>query len=839
MTSSTTEPAVERPVLFGSVSTPRKIRIHGGGKPKVSFANSSRRTARLDERLRESMRAFKSDVSLSTSLHASDPQLVLVFEAIDERTDLSGVAARLGFEILNESEGTMDPTEDFTLIADAPKDPQISTCLHAICLNEKTMTELMRLWRMWKRTDKVTRGYGPLKELFSHLRDVRPWGPEDRLKTIDWSAYFEGRLPGQLHTLEIELWYRGSRDLRVQAQSEVEALIIENGGTVLSWATVDAVGYHGVKCQVSDDLVRQLAQREYSQVSVVKSANIMYLRLSGQSLQKSPTAAETSQVHDPLPEGQPVVCILDGVPAANHHLLAERVVVYDADDLSSDSASTVEDRKHGTWMASAVIWGDLNENGPALKRPVLVRPILTPSPETQDRVEEIGANELVPDLMQRVFQELFDGVDGQDPIAPDITIVNLSVGDPTTPFDSILSSWARTLDWLSYKYGVLVVVSAGNYPALPLHGHDSSSIRQLSGNERREAILASLHADQAHRRILSPGEAINALTVGALHQDASDVEAVGYRFDPSDGLPSVSPVSALGGGYRRSIKPELAAPGGRVLYSAPAFAKSSLTVVNGSATGPGIRVATSTAGHESFTTGTSPAAALVTRNAARIHDALDGITNGAQLTRHERAVSIKALLAHEARHPENLASASLALRKAIGFGSIQRDLSLGCSSNEAVILYLGELGAAEEQDLLLPLPDGLQVRETKRITATLAWLSPVNWRHRHYRRAVMGFTKPSGGPMLEKPLDLSDDDAKRGSGTIKHLLWETERAFGTGQGSNVAIKVKCTEQAGGLDGVRIPYAVALSLWVAPALNVDVYTQVRQQLRSQIVVGPQG
>jgi hypothetical protein len=832
-----TGPPPNRPVLFGSVGQPRSVKVTGGGSAKVAFRNEGNRTRRLGERFEEAMADFGTQIALSQSLHATDPQLVLVFEALDEQTDLGKVADRLGFEILNESEGSMTPTDDFGFISDSPRDPEIKTCLHAVCLTQSAMTRLLGLWNEWTRTGRVERGYGPLKELFSHLKDVRPWGPADRLKAIDWDQYFAERLPDQLHTLEIELWYRKSPVLRQRAQSEVEGLVRAAGGTVLTSATIGAVGYHGIKCTVPEDFVQKLAQREFAQVQVVKSANVMYLRLSGQTVRIESPSTEAKTPDVPMPTGAPVVCLLDGVPAANHPLLSGRVIVHDPDDLSSDSENTVEDRKHGTWMASTVVWGDRGANEAPLNRPVLVRPILSPTADTVDRIEEIKANDLTPDLMQRIFRELYEDIDGQNAAAPEIVVINLSVGDPTTPFDSVLSSWARTLDWLSFRYGVLVVVSAGNYGELPLGPLNSDSIQELKGEDRRESILAAQHQDQANRRLLSPSEAINALTVGAMHDDASDLKPVGYVFDPSDGLPTVSPVSALGGGYRRSIKPEVTAPGGRVLFTSPVIPKGSLTIARATAKGPGIRVASSTIGQESFTTGTSPAAALVTRQASRLHDALDEIVNGVPLSRHERAVAIKALLAHGARHPEGFKSDSLPVEKAIGFGSINRDYSLGCSRNEAVILYLGSLGAAEEQDLLLPLPEGLNVRETKRITATLAWLSPVNWQHRQYRRAAMSFTKPTGTPKLDSPVDLSDDDAKRGSGTIKHLTWETEKAFATGQGSNVALKVKCLEQAGGLGGERIPYAVALSLWVAPTLNIDVYTQVRQQVMPQVTVRP--
>jgi hypothetical protein len=39
-------------------------------------------------------------------------------------------------------------------------------------------------------------------------------------------------------------------------------------------------------------------------------------------------------------------------------------------------------------------------------------------------------------ILRQVFQELFEGVDGQDHVAPENTVINFSVGDPTTPFDS-------------------------------------------------------------------------------------------------------------------------------------------------------------------------------------------------------------------------------------------------------------------------------------------------------------------------------------------------------------------------------------------------------------------
>jgi len=489
-------------------------------------------------------------------------------------------------------------------------------------------------------------------------------------------------------------------------------------------------------------------------------------------------------------------------------------------------------------MASAAIWGDRGSNEPAASRPVLVRPILTPSDETADRSEELPAAELVPDLMWRVLRELFDGEGAEGPAGAQIAVVNLSVGDPASPFDSILASWARIIDWLSYEYGVLVIVSVENHPRLRLSPSNSRQIADLTGEERRQAVLDAQEREQNNRRPLAPAESVNALAVGALHADASGTNPQGYALDPTDGLASLSPISATGSGYRRSIKPDLVANGGRVIFRDLPVPEESVSFTSLSSLGPGIRVATPTQNKEAFIAGTSPAAALVTRQAARIHDLIDEITVGRSVTRRQRASAIKALLVHGTDFLPDLSTQPLARESALGNGIIQRDYADGCATNEAVVLFVGSIGAAQEQELLFPLPDGLSIREAKRIDATLAWLSPVNWRHRQYRRASLSFVKPAGSiPKLQTPSGLSANVRTRGASTVQHQSWELTSAFGSGQGSDMLVRVKCYEQAGGLAGQQVDFAVALSLWVAPTVNVDIYSQVKTQIETRVAVRP--
>lgn len=633
-------------------------------------------------------------------------------------------------------------------------------------------------------------------------------------------------------TSKIELWFRQSTAARERAEAEVTSLIQQGGGQVITTARVAEVGYHGMKCAVPLELLQRLAQGDYDAVTVVKSAHVMYLRVSAQSYLLSGESPVVEPGTDPLPTSDPVLCVLDGVPVANHPLLAGRVIVEDPDDLGSDTIVESELRRHGTAMASVCVWGDRSLNEPAAQRPVLVRPILTPARDTTDKWEELPPNALAPDLMRSIFRELFTG-DGQNPpAAPSVVVVSLSVGDSAAPFDGIISSWARTLDWLSANYGVIVIVSAGNHVVLPVPG-GTSALLSLTGADRARVVNEGVAATFPRRSLLAPADSINGLSVGALNDDGAGVVGIiGYQFDPADGVLIINPISALGAGHHRSVKPDVVAPGGRSRFLRPVEGEATeARRAPHTALGPGIRVAAAKGG-EAFTVGTSPAAALVARAAARAVDAVIDLADRA-LTRSELAVATKAMVAHTARVPDHLLVDPNLRHSAHGYGSLSRHLGDGCDTNEAAILYVGDIGENESRTLAFPLPDGLQARGLKRVSATLAWLSPVNWRHRQYRRAALEFTQPTGFTKLGTALGAVGDRPKRG--TLQHVEWEITKAVGAGQGSDLELTVNCKGQAGGLQGERVDFAVVLSLWVAPELNVDVYTQVRQQVALRVAV----
>jgi hypothetical protein len=115
---------------------------------------------------------------------------------------------------------------------------------------------------------------------------------------------------------------------------------------------------------------------------------------------------------------------------------------------------------------------------------------------------------------------------------------------------------------------VLFIVSAGNHPDdIALHIPQSEFWALRNDPHRLQAeILSVLNGMARNRRVRPPAEAVNALTVGALHSDTSTTSLHPRLIDPFIDECMPSPISAQGTGFRRSVKPEVLFPGGRQVY---------------------------------------------------------------------------------------------------------------------------------------------------------------------------------------------------------------------------------------------------------------------------------
>lgn len=249
--------------------------------------------------------------------------------------------------------------------------------------------------------------------------------------------------------------------------------------------------------------------------------------------------------------------------------------------------------------------------------------------------------------------------------------------------------------------------------------------------------------------------------------------------------------------------------------------------------------------------GTSGAAALATRLAAQLFEVLDalrGTPEGVALDPRFDVVLLKAILAHGARWGD----AGTQLRELfqpevgghkikehiarfLGYGAVDPERVLGCTEQRATLLGFGSLTNGDAHAFQLPLPETLSgTSGLRRLTVTLAWLSPVAPTQQRYRKAQLWFSTDSDDRIAVGREDDGYDHTMVRRGTVQHEIFEGTGARAFADGDVLRIQVNCREDAPGLDD-PVSYGLVVSLEVAEHVPVAVYEQVRQALRSAVPI----
>ena len=829
----------------------------GFGKPIVpSRQRQGERLQPTFQRVQDVFDRGDDPLTLLADPAAIAPERALVFE-VAGNVDALGRAVRNlpGLEYLGDEALEFEPGEDFAEVDNRrgregqPRlDRPVGGRLYLTMPDTRALQELLRLWDRHQGHLAPGSGNQPWFDVFDQLHRLRAWGPEDRLPD-DTVVYLNERLEDGRDSvrLEVELWWRGARRARSRFAAAVEAA----HGQVVHQASIPEIGYQAALVDVPVAEARRLAARE--EVALAICDDIMLIR--PQSTAAFPTdanetdAGRTVELRD-IPEGPPIVAVFDGVPVLAHQLLDRRIEFDDPDDLADQSV--VSERLHGTEMASLVIHGDRNLQETPLTRPIYVRPVLYAPGNGSDEVTQ--PNRLLVDTIYRAVLRMREGDGDAPPQAPDVFIVNLSLGDPQRPFAGPMSPWARLLDYLADRFSLLFIVSAGNIKAhLPVPAFQGTTdFEAADAIDRQQAILEALGKQRSQRTLLSPAEALNPVTVGAWHEDtlAAQPSAMIYRpYVDVEGGPNIT--SAMGLGHNRVVKPDIFMPGGKE-HLLPVRSGGGL-VVRAAESGRihGLKAAmpdeVGRLDREGLTAGTSAATALATRSAHRLFDALMDEENGGVLQDADRryyGVVIKALLVHRARWGEvgtqledvygpTGRGTHIARRdniaRVLGYGRPNVEEALTCAANRATLVGYGEVAADGTASLFrVPLPRSLErVTEPRTITLTLAWFSPVNIRHRLYRKAKLEIApndfKTSAG-VERSPAQPSDKSVPRGS--LFHVRYEGHRAVPFVDDGHLSFRVFCRAQGGPLDE-RIRFGIAVTIEAGE--NVPVYQEIRQRL----------
>ena len=815
------------------------------GRPRpqgsgIHLPDATRQASRIGPQLARLAEAFEQHrVQLQHDIQGLVPESVVVFEVAESVDSFIIAVRRAGMEWMGDWEGMEDADEDFYV--DGAREKKVPEKLYFSMTDQRALQQMLSLWdRNQRGEESFPRGMSSFKKIFAQLRSVRLWDYRDRYLETGMEAVWRDALSRHEPTIrfEIELWYRDAEDKRNQAQQMIMRILAGYGGRVLKTSIYPEIAYHGLLVECAAENIARLMERPDN--ALFSANQIMWIRPTGQALVRSEHSDVVESQLDALaaPSKEPVIALFDGLPLAGHQLLNGRIDINDADGY--EEQYPVQSRSHGTQMASIILHGDLNHPMLPLDSRLYVRPILRPAPDGNELIPE---DKLFVDVLHQAVMEIVN-----DPaLRSTVRIVNLSIGDLSRPFSFAMSPASKMLDYLGERYHILFVVSAGNEGGMIDLPMTLGDYRQLTEEERYKAVYKYLWEDQAERRILSPSESINSLTVGAQSLDYS-APALGADVVEMIPLGMVSAYSRFGGGLNRSIKPDILNMGGRYCYNMLGTSASDATfrpIRPNLQTGPGIKTAVPTNGltGAAYSCGTSQATAMTSRLCAEFLNVLRSVP-GLNIPSEHEAIAMKAMAVHccswqqmgdDMRKyiPVDNRLKRKETLKWIGYGTPKPELSFFCTDQRVTLMGTGKLEPGKQVDLQFPLPPCLISQRTKkRLTITLAWMSPIAPKLKNYRLAKLQFSAKKD--LLMNGTAQDSDSRASHRGTVQHEVFEDSAAKAFQQDDLLIITVSCRKEP--LLREPIGYALIATLEVAEETGYPIYAEVAARLQNPVQVG---
>src|SRR5271157_1649639 len=432
----------DRPLLFFPTPTRASRAPLPPGRTKLHFPPTDRQVRRLSPKFEELRGAFSPDSSsLRTTATGTEPEQVIVLEIAGTVDNFANAVRKIeGLEWLTEWEGdNFDPDDDFHEEDDREK--RISSRLFLVMSNQRGMSELLSLWQRYRAdpNQKFDYGLNKFRHVFKQLKDLRRWSEHDRIHETGIEDYWKEEINFQHDpiTFAVEFWFRGEEGKRQSILRQFNSLVQEVGGNCLFHSIITEIAYHAAVVQLPRDGVQAVLNRRDTRL--LRWQDVMLYRPVGQCSVSPPEDLDGLTEGEPRDHsrsrGEPVAALLDGCPLENHSLLSGRIILDDPDGWVSQYPAV--DRQHGTGMASLIINGNLDSSEQPVDRPLYVRPIMQPSPNSSraPRPERIPDTCLPTDLVHRAVRRMLEGEAELEPVAPQVRIINISLGDSSHLFD--------------------------------------------------------------------------------------------------------------------------------------------------------------------------------------------------------------------------------------------------------------------------------------------------------------------------------------------------------------------------------------------------------------------
>ncbi len=533
---------------------------------------------------------------------------------------------------------------------------------------------------------------------------------------------------------------------------------------------------------------------------------------------------DSSELPSPEPpaDGAPGVVLLDSGIATNHPLFENSIG--DAQGFS-DSGDAEDFTGHGTHIGGLALYGSIEEGLAAsslsaecwlFSGRISDSPLGDPSSLLEKRIEEAVV----------YFTENYG-----------CRVFNLSFGDESRVYqDGHVDRLAATLDALSREYGVLFIVSAGNF-----RGTDSEPKRWRG--DYPEYLLR----DSA--RLIDPAPALNALTIGSLARHEGSHMAIRYPKDPAyqpvarRGEPS--PFSRSGPGPRGAIKPELVEYGGNFYVD---------TRQSPDVRSPGTELGEVSTSFE-FATGNLFAVDLGTSQAAGKVSNLAGRLLAEYPT--ASANLLRALLVAHAEVPEAtlglLSGDPKKVTRLVGYGVPRLEESRFSSENRVTMVAEERIGAERHHFYEVPMPDDFfaaPARRQRRISVALSHMPRVRRTRIDYKETALQF-RIVRAQSIE---DVTQAYRRLKKNEVEEPIPETQGFFpspnyrkgGTVQAASKRLKqvnrgadqkpyfvvVTSQQTDWASDDTEEPYALVIVIEDQSEAEVQLYSQVRALLRAR-------
>lgn len=852
----------ERPLILFADPTPVVKARRYGGASNFFRPPHQKQVERLSPQFASLQRACDTGrVRIEQNTDGIDPEYTLVLEVAEDPSSFeTAVRNTQGIEWLFEVvDNSVPNSDDFHRLKNNQRDDSKSMTFKYFCIltNQRALEEILSLWQTYQRDENCAfpRGQAGLRNVFKTLSDIHLWGVKERLEETDvldgWMEDLENPDINDVKC-EIELFYRNSAERRQRALSSVSNYINRIGGTVIATSCIEDIAYQAILASVPRQYAEKIVQRE--DVELVQMEQIMFFKPTGQSIVLGSDDGLPFEREFRVPEqinDEPIIAMFDGLPQERHPLLSGFLSIDDPDDYTA--SYQIKDRQHGTSMASLIVRGDLScMDGSVASHKIYVRPIMKPYPSLDGTQEYIPDDILIVDKIHEAVRRLYEPAAGR--VAPNVRVINLSIGIGAQMYYNMISPLAKLLDWLSYKYRVLFIVSAGNHSDKLDLGMSFNAYKGLSSDERDKQMIRVLNQNSRNYRLLSPAESINALTVGALFCDGSTFTENPRQLLPcSDGIPS--PISSMGRGINNSIKPDVLYSGGRSVLFEDLGAANHAKWRNGTSIHPPGTLSAKPlviAGNTNvvgYSFGTSDSAALLSHEAENCFDVLDEIFNIEQDTNVPpmyASLLIKAMLVHGAKWNSSakLICSEVGLsgrgadqiHKWMGYGIPDMSRTLECARNRVTLIGYGDIAQDSACLYNLPLPFNFSAQKIFRcLTVTLASFTPIKPSTQKYRSSQLWFSLETA----EKNLGISRidaDDKAVARGTLQHERFAGNSAVVWGENDTLGIKVNCRADACDFTAT-IPYAILATFEIAPEYDIDVYQKIVEKVKAKETVMP--